>query len=84
MSIFSFCNHIFSAFNVALIGFISQEMFKLSSPGWNIKIGMLFSAIVSATDPIAAVALLKEAGLFLLIYFSLTEKTLLYTYHVFL
>ncbi|OQV13051.1 putative Sodium/hydrogen exchanger 7 [Hypsibius exemplaris] len=56
------------AFNVITIAYISVGMFATVDPGtntttdWNWKVGMLFSAVVSASDPIAAVALLKEAG----------------------
>lgn len=36
---------------------ISSSAFR-----WNWSIGMMFGAIMSATDPVAVVALLKELG----------------------
>ncbi|GAU91560.1 hypothetical protein RvY_03788-2 [Ramazzottius varieornatus] len=50
------------AINVVAIAYISEQVFGPSTFGWNIHVGLVFSAIVSATDPIAAVAMLKEAG----------------------
>ncbi|XP_055341076.1 sodium/hydrogen exchanger 10-like isoform X2 [Paramacrobiotus metropolitanus] len=49
------------AINIVAVAYISTEVFA-TTPGWTIQTGLLFSAIVSATDPVAAVALLHEAG----------------------
>lgn len=48
----------------AFLGFIIPEIASISNINVKMYIALMFGAIVSATDPIAVVAMLKDLGLY--------------------
>jgi NhaP-type Na+/H+ or K+/H+ antiporter len=44
-----------------MMGGLAQLMF----PSWPLNLAMVFGSILSATDPVAVVALLKETGTYI-------------------